>query len=386
MSKNNKNTIFQELEAIEKFLAEAPEEEIKTAAGYIFEQLKLNLPKLQNTKESFLAPRFLAVLKRVEEYLLQTGQARQEQHLQFFKQKKQNTINVIPQLKPLESKNTPQFIVSLTSYGKRLTDTAPYAIITLLNQSVKPDKIILWVAHADKEIIPAILQELTKKGLDIRFCEDLKSYKKLIFSLQEFPEDYIITADDDQYYPKNWFEQLITLHKSNPEKIICHRAHGIKIDANHNLLPYNNWDSCIEPALYFAHIFVPHVQSIPRHSLKSVFPTGCGGILYPPGCLHKEITNKELFMKLAPRADDVWFWAMAIMNKKYFGEESPYLVIENGYSRNLQVVDPEQMQGGNALWNYNSQGGNDKQLQAVIEYFPEIKDVLAEISLNRKNF
>jgi hypothetical protein len=48
---------------------------------------------------------------------------------------------------------------------------------------------------------------------------------------------------------------------------------------------------------------------------------------------------------------------MAIINKEYLGRDSPYVVIENGYSDNLQSVDPVQEQGENALWNYNvSQG------------------------------
>jgi hypothetical protein len=122
-------------------------------------------------------------------------------------------VCLIPTLKPLEAKNSPRYIVSLTSYGKRLRMTAPYAIITLLNQSVRPDKIVLWVGHGDKENIPAIMNRLTKKGLEIRFCEDVKSYTKLVPALREFPEDCIITSDDDIYYPKNWLKLLKRYHE-----------------------------------------------------------------------------------------------------------------------------------------------------------------------------
>lgn len=292
---------------------------------------------------------------------------------------KRQTLRLIPTLKPLESKKSPQYIVSLTSYGKRLTDTAPYAIITLFNQNVKPDKIVLWVANEDKENIPKIMEKLIEKGLEIRFCEDLKSYKKLIPSIENFPEDYIITADDDFYYPKNWFNQLITEHKENPKKIICHRAHGIKVDENHNPIPYGKWDYCIDPRIYYTLIAASRKQRVVRYQWESVFPTGGAGTLYPPHSLHKDITDKELFMNLARYADDIWFWAMAVVNKKYFGEESPYVVIENGYSKNLQDIDPEQMQGENALMNYNWQNGNDKQLKAVIDHYPQINEMLRKI-------
>jgi len=269
----------------------------------------------------------------------------------------------------LQSKETPQYIVSLTSYKKRLTDTAPRAIATLFNQTVQPNKIVLWVTNEDKKNVPQIMEKFIEKGLEIHFCEDIKAYKKLIPALQEFPNDYIITADDDIYYPQNWFEQLMVEHKKNPNKIICHRAHGIEVDKNHNLLPYKKWDICIEPSVYFDN----------SYQLQSIFPTGGAGTLYPPRCFYKDVFNKELFMKLTPMADDIWFWAMAILNKEYFGEESPYIVIENGYSRNLQDIEPDQQQNGNALLNYNLQGGNDQQLKAVIEHYPQIKEFLGKI-------
>ncbi|MDR0304649.1 MAG: hypothetical protein LBH98_07800 [Chitinispirillales bacterium] len=84
-------------------------------------------------------------------------------------------ILLIPFIKPLKSKeNSPLHIVSLTSYGKRLANTAPYSIITLLNQKTKPDKIVLWVGYQDEGNIPKILKILTKKGLEIKFCEDVR--------------------------------------------------------------------------------------------------------------------------------------------------------------------------------------------------------------------
>jgi len=377
MNNYSKSIVLQELEVLENFLQESPEEEIIDAANYIFDRVRLNIKRIQYSHEQNLVTRFGAVLSTVKRYLVQPTQ---EQIRQFYDNNKQETFAKIPLIKPLESKNSPRYIISLTSYGKRLADTAPYAIITLLDQSVKPDKILLWVSHEDKGAIPDVLYKLTEKNLEIRFCADIKSYKKLIYALQEYPDDYIITADDDVYYPQNWFEQLLVQHKINPKKIICHRAHGIKVDINHNPLPYSVWDNCICPSIYFAQIFVSQKQSISSHQPEAVFPTGVSGILYPPNCLYKETINKELFMKLAPNADDIWFWAMAIINKEYFGHESPYIVIENGYSQNLQDIEPEQTQGGNALWNYNSQGGNDIQLKSVIEKFSEIREVLRKIT------
>ena len=291
---------------------------------------------------------------------------------------KHEVLGLLPTLEPIEDKKSPRYIFSLTSYGNRLADTAPYAIITLFKQNVKPDKIILWVAHEDKKNIPQILEKLTERGLEIRFCDDIKSYKKLIPSIENFPNDYIITADDDVYYHEHWFEQLVAEHKKNHKKIICHRAHGIKVDKNHNPMQYIKWHSCIEPNVYFAPEFESQEKSMRCHQLESVFPTGSAGVLYPPNCLHRDVVNKEVYMKLAPNADDIWFWAMALINKEYFGEESPYVVVKNSYLQTLSEIDPEQTKK-NALWAYNSQGGNDKQMKLVIKQYPQINKVLKKI-------
>jgi len=275
------------------------------------------------------------------------------------------TLKFISALEPSGRGNTAKYIVSLTSYGKRLTDTAPYAVATLLSQSVKPDRIVLWVGHKDMENIPEIMGKLVEKGLEIRFCEDIKAYTKLIHSLTAFPGQYVITADDDIFYPRRWLEQLISEHNKNPKKIICHRVHGIKVDENHNLLPYDDWDWSVSPKQW-----------------ERVFPTGVGGILYPPGCFYKDITDKELFTELSPHNDDIWYWAMTVINKEYFGGESPYAVIENSCNKDLWYIDFMGQLNGGALWNYNcTQGGNDIQLKAVIERYPRIRETLDKIEV-----
>jgi len=308
------------------------------------------------------------ILKSILPVELQKKLRQQQKNLREIRicnNKKRQVISLIPALTPLKNNNVPQYIVSLTSYGKRLAKTAPYAIITLLNQTVKPDRIILWVANEDKKDIPVVMNKLIAKGLEIRFCDDIKSYKKLIPALEAFPNDYIITADDDIYYPENWFANLLSKHKENPKKIICHRAHRIKVDENRRLLPYTEWEGCINEG-----------QS------ESIFPTGGAGNLYPPQCFHQDIAKRELFMKLAPQADDIWFWAMAVTNKEYFNEENPYVIIKNGYSHNLQSIDTTHEKKGDTLYNYNClQGGNDEQLNSVIEWYPQIKDILKKITL-----
>ena len=158
----------------------------------------------------------------------------------------------------------PQYIVTLTSHGNRLKETAPYAIATLLNQSVMPDRIILWLAHGTT--IPSILKKLTKYGVEIRFCEDVGQHTKLVPALKAFPNDILVTADDDVFYPVNWFEQLRSAYLNDPGKIYTHRAHEIGLDENNNITPYNDWHFSVKKTEKPRALFQPGwvVYYIPR--------------------------------------------------------------------------------------------------------------------------
>ena len=70
-------------------------------------------------------------------------------------------------------------IVSLTTYPGRI-DQAWKTISSLLNQTLKPKRVILWLAKEQfpDQQLPESVQRLTGRGLEIRYCEDLKSHKK----------------------------------------------------------------------------------------------------------------------------------------------------------------------------------------------------------------
>ena len=263
-------------------------------------------------------------------------------------------------LQPSKKINT-LLIVSLTSYGTRVKSSTPYAVYSLMRQKVLPNKIVLWLDNDNwnKQNIPFLLKKLERLGLEIRFCEDLKSYKKLIPALMEFPNDTIITADDDVYYAQDWLKLLIHEHEKKPQKIICHRARRIEMDDNHNPLSYEKWN-------FFSHKNYCHYE-------EYVFPTSGGGVLYPPHSLHKDVMKKKLFLKLSPMADDIWYWAMAIINKEYFGINAPFVVVPNGYNGHLHAVETPHP---TALYFNNSKGGNDTQFKAVLDYYPQIYHTL----------
>jgi hypothetical protein len=237
-----------------------------------------------------------------------------------------------------------RFIVTLTSYGKRLKDKAPYAIASLMKQNVQPDKIILWLEYGT--IIPKSIKKLTEYGLEIKFCEDIKSYKKLVPALLEFPDNVLVTADDDVFYPACWFNMLKESYLREPWKIHCHRAHEIVFDKNKDIVPYNEWRQII--------------RTIENN--RRIFPTGSGGILYPPGSLHGNVVNKKEFTELCPTGDDIWFWAMANLKR------TEYILVENGIRSISGIGD-----NTDGLYNVNiAEYQNDKQIRRIIQKYPEI--------------
>lgn len=260
-----------------------------------------------------------------------------------------------------KNKRTPELIVSLTSFPQRMHDIQ-YCIYSLLDQTIKPDKIILWLAedqYPNKENdIPQEVLRFKDYGLSIKWCENLYSYKKLIPTLIEYPDAIIITTDDDIFYEKDCIEKLYNSYIETPDAICCHRGHKVKIDKSGNIANYKQWKKKIKG------------ESI---DYKNFF-TGAGAVLYPPHSLYKDITDIELFTKLAPKADDIWFWAMAVLNS------TKIKVIKNNIS-DLTYINPERergLTGELTLFSSNKKGGNDTQMENILSHYPQIKKIVMQ--------
>lgn len=190
-------------------------------------------------------------------------------------------------------------IVSMTTFPARI-GYVHLAIKSLLNQTVKPGKIILWLAKDQfREVaIPPQLQVLCDYGLEIRYCdEDLLAHKKYYYAMQEYPDKLIVTYDDDIIYPEDSLEKLLLMHKKHPEAIICNRGREIKIE-NNSVALYKYWlVSGRVPA------------GVPTYRVMA--STGAG-TLYPPHCMPKETFDIHKIRTLALTADDLWMKVMSI--------------------------------------------------------------------------
>ena len=247
-----------------------------------------------------------------------------------------------------KEKRDKPIIASLTSFPARI-EIVSYTVLTLLNQMLKPDRLILWLAEEqfpDKKL-PEKLTGLIKYGLEIKWCDDLRSHKKYYYAIMENPNSIVVTFDDDIIYPEDYLYKLYKTHLEFPDAVVCNKAHKINIK-NGVILPYNSWKT----PLGFG-------TNSPEWLLM---PVGCGGVLYPPGCLEDEVFNIENIKSLASAVDDIWLKFMSVLKGKK-------AILTTSYFRTLTCVPGSQtvhLAQSNCM-----NGNNDACFKKMLSAYPE---------------
>ncbi|KZX10261.1 glycosyltransferase family 2 protein [Methanobrevibacter filiformis] len=249
--------------------------ELKEKMDNSEKQLKENIEKLQNEIKEYA----------ISLNSIQTKKSEIDSKLENF-----NEYGI------KKEKRSPQLIVSLTSSLKTIYNNH-YTLYSLLTQKTKPDELILWLSKEEfpnlEEDIPIKIKNLKKNGLTIKWCEDIGSYKKLIPSLKEYPNDIIVTADDDVLYQKDWLEKLY--NEYDGENIIAHSTKRISSNVDGDITPYSEWKP----------------TETNEESILNYFDEECG-VLYPPNSLYVYILN-SLSMKSSPN-NNIFAWTMAVKN------------------------------------------------------------------------
>lgn len=239
-------------------------------------------------------------------------------------------------------------IVSLTTTPRRLFDV-PLAIESLMQQTLRANRIILWLDHETMwQPFPEALKRQQARGLEIRECDNLRSYKKLIPSLREFPDAAIITVDDDHLYDFDLIERLVKGHQERPEAILATRIHRIMRRSDGSALPYHKWklrvDNVADP--------------------RDLFFTTGAGVLFPPRSLSEETLDFETFMAICPTADDVWFNAMARLG----GSQVVKIATRDPHGEDY-IVNPHVQDESLSDVNFGPGGANTRQYREVFSRF-----------------
>lgn len=160
--------------------------------------------------------------------------------------------------------------------------------------------------------------------------------------MSEFPQENIITVDDDVFYSSYLTESLCVEVKKNPGTIIGNQVKKIAVKDG-KIKKYAYWETCSDR----------------KNADKTAnIPIGVGGVYYPVRSLRKEVLEKEVFMKCAPQADDLWLGILAMLSStqvrptgKTKLEQIPLIVFSN-----------------ETLFSTNISSGNDAQLNDILNW------------------
>lgn len=248
-----------------------------------------------------------------------------------------------------------QVIVSLTTFPARI-DKVHLVIQCLLRQTLRPGRVQLWLAEEqfpDRKL-PEQLLRLERYGLEICYCDDLRSHKKYYYAMQQNPEATVVTADDDTFYPESWLQTLVSTAGRHSGTVVCMLAHQIQCREDGNPIPYAQWPSAVEGV------------TEPRLDLM---PVGCEGVLYPPHVLYPDVYDKSFFMEACRNADDLWLKTMSLLQgvRVMPAVQAPYT-----YANLLTS-------GKGALSTSNvGQNENDRQLQNILARYPQALGALTD--------
>ncbi|QYJ98960.1 hypothetical protein K0J45_06970 [Shewanella alkalitolerans] len=244
-------------------------------------------------------------------------------------------------------------VVSLTTYDQRINSVF-LTIESLINQKRMPSHIVLWLCNEDIiNGLPSTLIRLKNRGLEIRIVEsNIRSYKKLSYFClhsNDFNFDFVVTVDDDVFYPSYWLDKLYLKASSNPKSICCYRGKSIKFN-NDSVDNYLNWSS--ESDVCNSNPFL-------------LMPTGVSGVCYPKGVITSEFYDFDGIEKFCKYADDVWYKLCSIKNnydaKLVLTDNIHFTPVLTSLAKGLEV--------------YNVQNGlNEKQFNDSMNYLEVIKN------------
>lgn len=228
-------------------------------------------------------------------------------------------------------------IASLTSYPARI-DCVWLAIKSLLLQTYRPDRVVLWLAEEQfpTRELPENLLNLQQYGLEIKWGKDIYGHKKYrVPVMEQKQEEVVITFDDDIIYSPHCIERLMKTHKKFPSCLVCDRGQVFE-------------DKSVENPGRWKTISSIGIDK-PTYSMN---PSPGGGCLIPFGAFHSDATKEECFRSLAYKNDDLWYMFMCAAN-------GTRMVKTRKYHKIFSVVDGSQ---GEQMATENVMGEKNKPI------------------------
>ena len=245
---------------------------------------------------------------------------------------------------PDEKPRQCDYPVSLTSWGPRLLDL-PLVLISLLQQSVRPPAIHVWLSQDDhKTLDRTLLKQFSSHGVHFEISDNLGPHTKWLPMIEHGAREPFVICDDDILYPPKWLESLIREDRS--DAYVAIRCHQIEHDANGFPVPYSQWKHDVDWNVL---------------SSQNLFVTACAGAILHPDRISDKFRNRSLIMELCPKADDIWLKAahtaagIPCYKTRY---SFPCLELPGSFETSLLQTNVDN-------------GGNDRQLAAVKQWLKQ---------------
>ena len=239
-----------------------------------------------------------------------------------------------------------KLLLSLTSYPARI-QYVPQVIETLRAQTRPADRILLYLSAdqfpgREEDLPEALRGAVSDAQVCLRWVSgDLKPHKKYFYAFREFPEDFIVTVDDDVLYEPTLLEKLWEMHLQYPGAVVAGRTHLITVDSAGQPLPYRLW--------------LRNVLGVPEGPSLQLFAVGIGGVLYDPKLFPQELFREDAIRETCLKADDLWLKAMEL--------KAGIPVVHSDASEFLRIIPGSQE---SSLYQVNlEQDQNDACLSAI---------------------
>lgn len=179
---------------------------------------------------------------------------------------------------------------------ERLKENIP----SFKNQTYPFDMLVINVLDNLTEDDYAFYEEL--KTIDERIVinkveEKWRSCNKLLPTLKRYPDEIIITVDDDIYYPNECISTLMEQYKLTPECIIAQEVSPLALQRNNSYISYH---MCLD------------VKLMQKEWGK--YLSGC--CLFPPHVFdNTDLFDYDKMMELTGGThDELWFWVNSTLN------------------------------------------------------------------------
>ena len=212
-----------------------------------------------------------------------------------------------------------KIILSMTTWPPRFA--VAYEAMAAIVEQVKEDNLQYRVhcvmvlseeeacATETRRAACHLMCEMYKLGVEVIIDQgNIMSHKKLMPTLEKYPNNPILVVDDDNTQWPGWLKTFVSDHDKHPNDIIYGQSLShVEVQG----------DRIVETREPFAYEQTGNVTV----NMKPA--SGSAGTLYPAHTFtDPRFFDRELFMRLSPTSDETWQWAFAKIAGKTFRQLS----------------------------------------------------------------